>query len=187
MKNTLIKTISAVFLLTSLATMQSCGKNTDLQDDEAQQLQENVEKKEETYAPLAGRYVGTLTSIGREGREAEVKKVSLVLIPMIIIIQNPGRNDVSEIPTLGGNLNILIASNIEGEPDEVLPIAQFSTATFNPTTSRLRLSGGYQTGSSIGNLLSTLDGIVDGTKITAHVSNSTRGSLGLLEVEKSTD
>lgn len=138
-------------------------------------LREGVSRRESLYGPLAGAYRGVL----RSASTGEERRVSLVLVPMILIVQNPGRNDVSEIPTLGGNLNLLF----EGEND-FIPIAQFGSARFETETSRLLLSGSMSTGTSVGSVYSTLDGTARDGGIFGRVTNSTVGELGTLEVRK---
>ncbi|MCM2277875.1 MAG: hypothetical protein NDJ89_07335 [Oligoflexia bacterium] len=52
------------------------------------------------FGPLVGTYEGTLAVEG--GRNP--RRVSLVLVPMLLIVQNPGRNDVSEVATLDASI-----------------------------------------------------------------------------------
>lgn len=165
-----------VAVLMAALALSGCGKiNADGLDREMAALKDNVDKKEAAYTPLAGHYEGTLSKEGSK----KVRNVSLDLVVSTLITQNPGRNDVSEVPTLGGNLNLLYPG-VDGI--EVLPIGQFTTAKYDLSSGHLRLTGGMNTQTSIGLVLTTFEGSVQGERIVGLVSNSTRGELGTLDV-----
>jgi hypothetical protein len=168
---------SSLVLLTAMLISAGCGKKTSQDDLEKETLRATVSEKETTLTPLAGRYEGTLTS--NDG--SEVHTVTLQLVPTIMIVQNPGRNDVTEMPTLGGNLNIVFDSK---DKADVLPIAQFTNAMFAADSGHLRLTGSINTGTTVGTVINTLDGHINGPMIKGHLSNSTRGDLGLVEVRR---
>lgn len=154
----------------------SCGKDPSNSDRAQKELSATIQESEKTLTPLAGHYEGTLTSpLGK------VHHVALHLIPTIMIIQNPGRNDVTEMPTLGGNLNFYY---IDKDPKSFIPLAQFTNTIYEPATGHIRLNGSMNVGGSIGQVLNTIDGYVQGNSISGHVFNSSRGDLGLLQVTK---
>ncbi|MCM2322291.1 MAG: hypothetical protein NDJ90_03410 [Oligoflexia bacterium] len=168
-------TKKSIFLIGVALLAGGCGDAADRLSRERAALQESVNRRETEFGPLAGRYEGTLSDF--DGGNA--RRVTLVLVPMILIVQNPGQNDVSEVATLGGGLNLVL----EGEDgDELLPIAQFTVARFEPESGRLRLSGAIQTASSSGPVVNSLDATIEGTRLKGQVLNSSRGSLGWLDV-----
>lgn len=177
-----MKTLKELTLLLSalLATtlVISCGKNPSQEERVKDSLKATAQEKEELLAPLVGRYEGTLTF-----PNGEKKQIALQLIQTIMIVQNPGRNDVTEMPTLGGNINIFF--NPEDHTD-VIPIAQFTNSMYSAESKHLRLNGSIQTGTSIGTVLNTFDGTVNGNSIQGNLSNTSRGDLGYVDVKKVT-
>ena len=173
-KKTLIKATLVVFTTTS----GGCGKNPSTEDRVKDELRQSVAEKERVLTPLAGRYEGTLTR-----PSGEIVNIAVQLIPTIMIVQNPGRNDVTEMPTLGGNVNLYFKNE---DKTDVIPIAQFTYSMYEETTGHIRLNGSIQTNSSLGVVLNTLDGYLIDQKIRGYLSNSTRGNLGLIDASKST-
>lgn len=165
-----------ILILTALALTAASCNGSAMNEYERQALQENVDRREADFGPLVGSYEGTLTR-----PDGSAERISLVLVPMIMIVQNPGRNDVSEVPTLGGMLNLLL--NEQGI-DDIFPIAQFSTAKYESGPGRLRMSGMVQTSSSIGMVSNSLDATFHGQRITGTAMNSTIGELGFVDVLK---
>ena len=168
--------IISILLMPILFTM-GCGNDPKQQDVANNILRANVEEKEAARTPLAGRYRGVLHQANGRGD----KQVVLVLVPTIMIIQNPGRNDVTERPTLGGNLNIILNDH---NPSEILPIAQFMNAMYGAEKNHLRLSGNLNTSSGMGSVFCTLDAKLDGDVLTGTFSNSSIGTVGYLELKK---
>lgn len=177
MKTRWITTLTSLLLVIASLNTIGCGKKTSQDDLEKESLRATVNEKETTLTPLAGRYEGTLTS--NDGKDIQV--VVLQLIPTIMIVQNPGRNDVTEMPTLGGNLNMVFNS---GDKADVLPIAQFTNSMYSAETGHLRLTGTINTGTTVGSVINTLDATTNGQIIKGHLSNSTRGDLGIVEVHR---
>lgn len=175
MKSTILLVATATILAT-LGT--ACGKNPESQEDRIkQQLNQGVAEKEAILSPLTGRYEGTLTS--PDG--LQVQKATMIIIPTIMIVQNPGRSDVTEMPTLGGNVNIVFDPN---NSTDVIPVAQFTSSSYSPETRHLRMNGTINTGTSIGAVITSFDGKFGDDTIQGQLFNSTRGNIGQLEVRK---
>lgn len=173
-----MKIKTSLLLVTTISLFTACGKAPNQNDIVQDAFNQNVSQKESELTPLAGRYEGTLTF-----NNGETKNIVLQLIPTIMIVQNPGRNDVTEMPTLGGNINVYF--DYEDRTD-VIPIAQFTNSMYNINTGHLRLNGTIQTGTSIGAVMNTFDGSIRGRTIKGRLSNTSRGDLGLVEVTKVT-
>lgn len=171
---TALKIIAHISILLTLLT--GCGKNPSEEERVKDSLRATAQEKEALLAPLVGRYEGTLTF-----PNGEKQKIALQLISTIMIVQNPGRNDVTEMPTLGGNINIYF--NAEDKTD-VIPIAQFTNSMYSADSHHLRLNGSIQTGTSIGTVLNTFDGYVRGQQIQGNLSNTSRGDLGFVDVTR---
>ncbi len=174
-----IGTTLSVSLSLSLM-MTACGKpagGSEQAEQEKKQLQKAVDEKENSLTPLAGRYEGFIKS-AVTGKD---ERVVLVLVSTIMIVQNPGRNDVTEMPTLGGNINLMLDKNDGGD---IIPIAQFTSSIYDAKSGKIRLTGSIQTGTSIGAVINTFEGRVEGNKIIGNLFNTSRGDLGQLEVIK---
>lgn len=141
-----------------------------------EELKKSVQEKEKTITPLTGKYEGILKneSTGLE------KRIVLNLVSTIMIIQNPGSNDVTEMPTLGGNLSVYFSE----DSTDVMTLAQFTSSMYNPEDGHLRLNGTLNTGTSVGSVINTFDGIVSGDVISGKLTNSIRGVLGKVEVKR---
>lgn len=167
---------AAAAIISTIGT--GCGKSPESQEDRIkQQLHQGVSEKEAILSPLTGRYEGTLTS--PDGLQTQ--KATMIIIPTIMIVQNPGRSDVTEMPTLGGNVNIVFNPN---NSTDVIPVAQFTSSSYSPETGHLRMNGTINTGTSIGAVLNTFDGKFADDSIRGQLFNSTRGSIGQLDVRK---
>ncbi|HPI40779.1 MAG TPA: hypothetical protein PLJ21_08230 [Pseudobdellovibrionaceae bacterium] len=169
--NELILTSTLLLLFTA------CGQPANDNNLAKEALNKTVQHKESTLTPLAGHYEGTL--INTTTNEEQI--IVFEIIPTIMIVQNPGQNDVTEMPTLGGNINIIINN---ADQKDIIPVAQFTMAKFTPETGNLRLNGSIQSGTSLGSILNTFDGQVSGHRITGTLFNSTRGNLGTVNVQK---
>lgn len=155
----------------------ACGKSPDKQSDIVkEELKKTVQEKENTLTPLTGKYQGIL----KNETTGLDKKIELNLISTIMIVQNPGRNDVTEMPTLGGNINVYFSDDLS----DVMTLAQFTNSMYTPEDGHLRLNGTLNTGTSVGNVINTFDGKVTSNVITGTLTNSIRGVLGKLEVTK---
>ncbi len=172
-----LKPFHYFLIFSSFILLNSCGKPAGENSIVKDVLNKTVQEKETLLTPLAGRYEGTLINQITQ----EEQSIVMVLIPTILIVQNPGQNDVTEMPTLGGNINIIMNSN---DPSDVIPLAQFTTAKFDSESGHLRLNGTINTGTSIGSVLNTFDGMTSKNRITGTLFNSTRGTLGTINVQK---
>ena len=165
--------ISALMLAGSLA---ACEEVNTFVDRESEELRQNIAQKEESFRPLAGEYHGIMTY----ERSAIQKAVTLVLIPTTIIVQNPGRNDISQVPSLGGTLSVIAESRTVGE-ESVIPIAHYDMAVWDPSNSALRLNGTIHTASA-GGIQVYLEGTVQEDRIVARAHSSLKGFVGTIDV-----
>lgn len=170
-----IMALSTIILATNIFI--ACGKSPDKQSDIVkEELKKTVQEKENTLTPLTGKYQGVLKN---EATGLD-KKIELNLVSTIMIVQNPGRNDVTEMPTLGGNINVYFSEDLT----DVMTLAQFTNSMYTSEDGHLRLNGTLNTGTSVGNVINTFDGKVAGNTITGTLTNSIRGVLGKVEVTK---
>ncbi|HAR41786.1 MAG TPA: hypothetical protein DCS07_04030 [Bdellovibrionales bacterium] len=172
-------------LLLALA-LGTAGCNQQVQDAlqrEGMELQQNTQRQEDLLAPLVGHYRGML----RQPDGSADKPVALVLVPTTIIVQNPGRNDITQYPSLGGTLNVIVPPLREGEADDWITIASYDMASLDGFRSRLTLTGNIQS-ASIGFIKVHFDGVVHPDySITARISTSLKGEVGTLELTKIAD
>lgn len=165
-------------MILSFLMLGACGKQAGDNNTAQAANEKTVQQKEAMFGPLVGRYEGLLV----DEKTKEEQPIVLVLIKTFKTTQNPGQNDLTEVPTLGGNINIVISSS---NAQDVIPVAQFTSAYFDPNSGQLVLSGNINSGTSIGNILNTLDAKVNGNRIVGQLYNSTRGMLGTVSVTKS--
>ena len=67
---------------------------------------------------------------------------------------------------------------------DVMTLAQFTSSMYNPEDGHLRLNGTLNTGTSVGSVINTFDGLVSGDVISGKLTNSIRGVLGKVEVKR---
>lgn len=171
--------------------MTSCEQIKPIEDRMNQELKENTQKQEDLLAPLAGRYEGMMdrsaaSSASEARKQMEPAKVRLVLVPNTIIVQNPGRNDITLYPTLGGTLSILESPLRQGDEESVIPVAHYSMAKFDDASGRLRLNGNYSSVSA-GSVMVYLDGVCKNGHITGRAFSSLTGDLGTVELDRLAD
>lgn len=160
------------------ASLTACDEIKQAVDRESEELRQNIADKEESFRPLAGEYRGTLT---HENATSQ-RSVILVLIPTTIIVQNPGRNDISQVPSLGGSLSVILESFLDGE-ENLIPIAHYDSAVWDPRSSQLRLNGTLQSASA-GPIHVFLEGSVQGDRIIGRAHSSLKGFVGALDVKR---
>ena len=167
-------------LIALTGALTACDQVNSIVDRQSEELRQNIADKEESFRPLAGEYQGTLLNTPK----SEPQPVVLVLLPTTIPVQNPGRNDISHVPSLGGTLSVVYTSD-DGE-ESLIPIAHYDSTLWDAETSRLRLNGTMQTASA-GGIQVYLDGVVEQERIVARIHSSLKGYVGTIDVTRVAD
>ena len=114
----------------------SCGKDPKQQDYQVKsQLKANVSEKQSQILPMLGNYHGTLTMLD----SLDVPDTVLFrLTANSITVQNPGRNDVTQMPIITGDVTT-VPDSADTNKDIVI-IASFNMSTFDPQSGRITLN-----------------------------------------------
>lgn len=185
--------VSVIGLVLVSLSLVSCDLVKQAVDREGEAFRENTNKEEASLAPLAGEYRGTL----RSGSD-EPKQIKLVLVPNMLVVQNPGRNDITLYPTLGGTMSVVLPplESAPGSPvvvgEDVIPIASYTMAKYDALSGKLKLSGTMMVPSA-GSIMVSLDAtfkpagqseVTQPARIEGYAQSSLKGTVGFVELER---